>query len=89
MFNLGEILRYDGEIRRPFGEKLKLGPLGVAGNIRWEEEDDLDMEINENARTDFRAVEAEYNLITMAPSSFPRRISRMMKGRKNEKKRYR
>ena len=34
------------------------------------------MEIDENARTDFRAVEAEYNLITMAPSSFPRRIIR-------------
>ena len=42
--NLGEILRYDGELRRPFGEKLKTGPLGIAGNILWEEEDDLDME---------------------------------------------
>jgi diacylglycerol O-acyltransferase len=42
--SLGEILRYDGELRRPFGEKLKMGPLGVAGNIRWEEEDELDME---------------------------------------------
>jgi diacylglycerol O-acyltransferase len=42
--NLGNILRYDGELRRPFGEKLKLGPLGAAGNIFWEEEDELDME---------------------------------------------
>ena len=42
--NLGNILRYDGELRRPFGEKLKMGPLGVAGNIYWEEEDEVDME---------------------------------------------
>ena len=42
--NLGNILRYDGELRRPFGDKLKLGPLGVAGNIFWEQEDELDME---------------------------------------------
>ena len=42
--NLGDILRYDGELRRPFGEKLKTGPLGIAGNILWEEEDELDME---------------------------------------------
>jgi diacylglycerol O-acyltransferase len=42
--NLGNILRYDGELRRPFGEKLKTGPLGIAGNIFWEEEDELDME---------------------------------------------
>lgn len=42
--NLGEILRYDGELRRPFGEKLKMGPLGIAGSIGWEEEDDLDMD---------------------------------------------
>ena len=42
--NLGNILRNDGDLRRPFGEKLKTGPLGVAGNIYWEEEDDMDME---------------------------------------------
>ncbi len=42
--NLGDILRYDGELRRPFGEKLKTGPMGVAGPIFWEEDDDLDME---------------------------------------------
>ncbi len=51
-----------------------------------EGDEDLDMEIDENARTDFRAVEVEYNLITMAPSSFPRRISRMMKDRKKKKR---
>ena len=48
-------------------------------------EDDLVMKIDESARTDFRAVEAEYNLITMAPSSFPRRISKMMKGRRRRR----
>jgi len=42
--NLGDILRYDGELRRPFGEKLKTGPLGIAGNIWWEEDEELDME---------------------------------------------
>lgn len=42
--NLGDILRYDGELRRPFGEKLRMGPLGIAGNIAWEEDEDLDME---------------------------------------------
>jgi diacylglycerol O-acyltransferase len=42
--NLGNILRYEGELRRPFGEKLKFGPLGAAGNVFWEEEDELDME---------------------------------------------
>jgi len=42
--NLSNILRYDGELRRPFGEKLKMGRLGVAGNIFWEEDDELDME---------------------------------------------
>ena len=42
--NLGEILRYDGELRRPFGEKLRMGPLGIAGNIAWEEDEELDME---------------------------------------------
>jgi diacylglycerol O-acyltransferase len=42
--NLGKTLRYDGELRRPFGEKLKMGALGVAGNIFWEEEEEMDME---------------------------------------------
>ena len=42
--NLGEILSREGNLRRPFGEKLKLGAMGVAGNIFWEEEDELDME---------------------------------------------
>ncbi len=42
--NLGNILRYDGELRRPFGEKLKMGAMGVAGNVFWEEEDEMDME---------------------------------------------
>lgn len=42
--NLGDILRWEGELRRPFGEKLKTGALGVAGNIFWEEEEEMDME---------------------------------------------
>tara|TARA_R110001592_G_scaffold337300_1_gene623555 strand:- start:160649 stop:162211 length:1563 start_codon:yes stop_codon:yes gene_type:complete len=42
--NLGEILSREGNLRRPFGEKLKLGAMGVAGNIFWEEEDELDMQ---------------------------------------------
>ncbi len=41
---LGDTLRYDGELRRPFGEKLKTGPLGIAGPIMWEEDDELDMD---------------------------------------------
>jgi len=40
--NLASLLRWDGELRRPFGEKLKTGLLGLAGNIFWEEDDDLD-----------------------------------------------
>ncbi|MEP1470072.1 MAG: wax ester/triacylglycerol synthase family O-acyltransferase [Halieaceae bacterium] len=41
---LSELLRHDGELRRPFGERLKMGPLGVAGPIRWMEDDELDMD---------------------------------------------
>ena len=29
--HLGNILRHEGPLRRPFGERLKMGPLGVAG----------------------------------------------------------
>jgi diacylglycerol O-acyltransferase len=42
--NLGEILRYDGELRQPFGEKLKTGRLGIAGKLFWEDDHELDME---------------------------------------------
>jgi len=42
--NLREILSYDGELRRPFSEKIKMGPLGAAGNVYWEEDNDLDMD---------------------------------------------
>jgi diacylglycerol O-acyltransferase len=41
---LGELLRQPGEMRRPFGERLKLGPLGVAGPIWWEDDDGLDLD---------------------------------------------
>ena len=42
--HLGETLRYDGELRHPFGERLKTGPLGVAGPVYWEPDTQLDME---------------------------------------------
>jgi len=42
--NLGEILRYDGELRHPFGDRLKTGPLGVAGPMYWEPDQQLDVE---------------------------------------------
>ncbi len=41
---LGEVLRHEGEMRRPFGEKLKVGPLGVMGAVNWQPEELLDME---------------------------------------------
>jgi len=41
---LGRILRYDGPLRRPFGERLKTGPLGVAGPMYWEPDTQLDMD---------------------------------------------
>lgn len=41
---VSSILSYDGELRRPFAERIKMGPLGSAGKIRWEEEDELDMD---------------------------------------------
>ncbi|MCK5774255.1 MAG: hypothetical protein KAH57_10750, partial [Thermoplasmata archaeon] len=55
------------------------------GYLEDEEDDDLEMNVDQSARTDFRPIEAEYNLITMAPSSFPRRISKMMKGRRKRR----
>jgi diacylglycerol O-acyltransferase len=42
--NMAEILSYDGELRRPFADKIKMGPLGAVGKIHWEEDDDLDMD---------------------------------------------
>jgi diacylglycerol O-acyltransferase / wax synthase len=41
---LSEQLRHDGDMRRPFGDRLKLGPLGVAGPINWVPDEDLDMD---------------------------------------------
>jgi diacylglycerol O-acyltransferase len=42
--SLGALLRQPGEMRRPFGERLKLGPLGVAGPIGWEDDEYLDLD---------------------------------------------
>lgn len=41
---LGDIMSYDGELRRPFGEKLKTGPLGAFGPVYWEDDHLLDMD---------------------------------------------
>ena len=41
---LGELLRQDGEMRRPFGERLQMGPLGVAGPVGWEHDSQLDLD---------------------------------------------
>ena len=41
---LGDILTYDGELRVPFGAKLKMGPMGTLGSIRWQQDDALDMD---------------------------------------------
>jgi diacylglycerol O-acyltransferase / wax synthase len=41
---LKEVLRHEGEFRRPFGERLHMGPLGVAGPIHWEQDDEIDMD---------------------------------------------
>jgi diacylglycerol O-acyltransferase len=44
MANMGQVLGYDGELRRPFGERIKMGPLGAAGRVLWEDDDDLDID---------------------------------------------
>lgn len=41
---LGDILSYDGDLRHPFGERLKMGPLGQFGPISWESDRQLDMD---------------------------------------------
>ena len=33
LLKLKDLLRHDGELRRPFGERLHMGPLGAAGSI--------------------------------------------------------
>lgn len=44
LHSLADALRHDGEMRRPFGEKLKMGPLGALGPVKWEVDDQLDLE---------------------------------------------
>jgi diacylglycerol O-acyltransferase len=41
---LADILSYEGTLRHPFGDRLKLGPLGSVGPAYWEPDDNLDME---------------------------------------------
>jgi diacylglycerol O-acyltransferase len=42
--NLSQVLRYDGDMRHPFGDRLKLGPLGTLGPMHWEPDTQLDMD---------------------------------------------
>jgi diacylglycerol O-acyltransferase len=42
--SLNEQLVWHGELRRPFGEKLKMGPLGTYGPIHWVKDEALDMD---------------------------------------------
>ena len=42
--NLKELLRYDREMRHPFGELLKMGPMGAMGPIAWEHDEHLDID---------------------------------------------
>lgn len=41
---LSEILRYDEELRHPFGDRLKMGALGPLGPTYWEPDTQLDMD---------------------------------------------
>ncbi len=42
--SLSEQLVWHGELRRPFGDKLKMGPLGTLGPIHWVKDEALDMD---------------------------------------------
>ncbi len=42
--SLNEQLVWHGDLRRPFGEKLKMGPLGTLGPIHWVKDEALDMD---------------------------------------------
>ena len=42
--SLSEQLVWHGELRRPFGDKLKMGPLGTLGPIHWVQDEALDMD---------------------------------------------
>ena len=41
---LGNLLRQECEMRRPFGERLRIGPLGAAGPVAWEQDGQLDLD---------------------------------------------
>lgn len=42
--HLNEVVHHDGELREPFGEKLRLGPLGTAGPMFWQKDTAMDMD---------------------------------------------
>ena len=42
--SLSEILRYSEDLRHPFDQRLKMGPLGALGPMSWEDDDQLDMD---------------------------------------------
>ncbi len=41
---LGDLLREPCTMRRPFGERLRTGPLGLVGPVHWEADDALDLD---------------------------------------------
>jgi diacylglycerol O-acyltransferase len=44
LHELSEGLRCTGELRRPLGERLKMGPLGTVGPIQWERDEAIDLD---------------------------------------------
>lgn len=44
LHGLAQGLRSEGEIESPFGDRLKMGRLGLAGPVYWEKETSLDLE---------------------------------------------
>ena len=41
---LSEVLRCEEQLRHPFGQRLKVGPLGAIGPMHWEDDDQMDMD---------------------------------------------
>ncbi|NNC98957.1 MAG: wax ester/triacylglycerol synthase family O-acyltransferase [Gammaproteobacteria bacterium] len=44
LHGLAALLRSDEALQSPFGEKIKTGPLGLAGPVYWEEDKSLDLD---------------------------------------------
>lgn len=41
---MSQLLHEDGDMRHPFGVKIKVGPMGALGPVRWEEDHLLDID---------------------------------------------